>query len=33
VQSVEAAGHAPQLEQPEKVARMVADFVGAAGGA
>jgi pimeloyl-ACP methyl ester carboxylesterase len=32
VQSVEAAGHAPHLEQPEKVARMVADFVGAAGG-
>jgi len=33
VQSVDAAGHAPQLEQPEKVARMVVDFVGAAGGA
>jgi pimeloyl-ACP methyl ester carboxylesterase len=27
VQTVDAAGHAPQLEQPEKVARMVADFL------
>jgi pimeloyl-ACP methyl ester carboxylesterase len=31
VQTVDAAGHAPQLEQPEKVARMVADFLGPAG--
>ena len=31
VQLVDAAGHAPQLEQPEKVARMVADFFDAAG--
>jgi pimeloyl-ACP methyl ester carboxylesterase len=31
VQVVEAAGHAPHLEHPEKVARMVADFVGGAG--
>ena len=30
-QTVEGAGHAPHLEQPEKVARMVADFVGRAG--
>lgn len=27
VQTVDGAGHAPQLEQPEKVARMVADFL------
>jgi pimeloyl-ACP methyl ester carboxylesterase len=33
VQTVEGAGHAPHLEQPEKVARMVADFLGPAGGA
>jgi pimeloyl-ACP methyl ester carboxylesterase len=31
VQIVEAAGHAPHLEHPEKVARMVADFVGGPG--
>jgi pimeloyl-ACP methyl ester carboxylesterase len=31
VQVVDAAGHAPQLEQPEKVARMVADFLEAPG--
>lgn len=29
VQTVDGAGHAPQVEQPEKVARMVAEFVGA----
>jgi pimeloyl-ACP methyl ester carboxylesterase len=29
VQTVDGAGHAPQIEQPEKVARMVAEFVGA----
>jgi pimeloyl-ACP methyl ester carboxylesterase len=28
VQMVDAAGHAPHLEQPEKVARMITDFVG-----
>jgi pimeloyl-ACP methyl ester carboxylesterase len=27
VQTVDGAGHAPQLEQPEKVARMVADLL------
>jgi pimeloyl-ACP methyl ester carboxylesterase len=27
VQTVDGAGHAPHLEQPEKVARMVADFL------
>jgi pimeloyl-ACP methyl ester carboxylesterase len=31
VQMVDGVGHAPHLEQPEKVARMVADFVGGAG--
>jgi pimeloyl-ACP methyl ester carboxylesterase len=25
---VDAAGHAPHLEQPEKAARMITDFVG-----
>ncbi len=29
VQTVDGAGHAPQIEQPQKVARMVAEFVGA----
>jgi pimeloyl-ACP methyl ester carboxylesterase len=30
VQMVDAAGHAPHLEHPEKVARMIGDFVGRA---
>ena len=29
VQTVDGAGHAPQMEQPEKVARMIAEFAGA----
>jgi pimeloyl-ACP methyl ester carboxylesterase len=26
---VDGAGHAPQVEQPERVARMVREFIGA----
>ncbi len=29
LQTVDGAGHAPQVEQSERVARMVRDFVGA----